>query len=366
MNRSLPTRFVHWGSPVAGGMICGFAVILLLTSVLSPERSIGRIRVFCWPMLAVGLVSLTARRVTVVDHEGCVVRRSWGALFIPLFRRTYSLSRFSQVTARPKEASSEHGSTTYVVALEGNGLRVMLRELLDREDAYRMARDMAREHGIGLWDATPGMTVERSSSALRQPLKSRLQPSTHAPGSPSAPKAGRLKLQREGESFVIQLPSPSRNPRLKFAAVVGLAAAAVGTAPFVLDAVRDGKAMGELALFFIVPMVALGVGLVLFQNRGILGALRTQEVIIVSPKELVVLQGGAAQAGPVRIPMEDLEDVIPGKSPLPPELPGLLLRGRKVSCCLGAGLDDQELKELREMILHAVASVRPPTTRSPT
>lgn len=289
-------------------------------------------------------------RWAILDRKRGVVEQGSGALFPFWVRRTPLQGAGAVVLTRTERVrSTKSGSTVttvYEVCLEGACRPVLLGSSATWEGAVQVAEVAAFFLGLPLRDRHRKSV--RAPGELDEPLAARPDGETGEPAPAAAPSAGSPPKKTflewiEGDARRFRIPRPREHKFLAIAALAFL----LWTLPV---SCFGNLLFGLLPLLFLIP-------------AWLWTAFGFSAEIEASPRGLTILTRGLVLRKTIRIPREELEDLVvetPERGGLREVLhdtfPGFLVaRSDRASARFGYGLSREALFRLRLRLLQALA-----------
>lgn len=322
---------------------------------------------------SVGAACAFGRAGVAIDRGRDQLTRWWGLAFLPLHRKTYTLSNYGLVSLSREVRTSSNSNggrssyTVYPVRLRAeHGEDVTLQEPRDRMQARRRAEQVAKFLETGMADSSKGPERVRAAGTLDMCIRDQLKDSP--PESPAQPRLRVGSYGREGRTAVIEAPGPNffsaggimgivvLFPALMFSGFVAMMMLPGAKPPFTYF----------MLAFCAFPIVFSASPLLLAWRRSAI-----RERITVTPDAIEIQRSGPFAGGTTRIPFEQLEEVETpmftgaaaqrlGFAAALLKAGGVMLQTDDELVSVGAGLDPEAQDWLANLIRYVAVHGRPP------
>ena len=322
----------------------------------------GNLAILVSVLVLLGAIFTCARSGVIVDRLQRTVTTWWG-LLVPFHETVHPFSQSHYVTLSREERSAGRSSyEVFPVRLEGAGTdAIMLHEPGDYDKARRLAEEIAKFLHLGIRDRSSGAEVAREAGALDQSIRQKAKRLGLTSRMPQQPPGARSSVSFAGSppTATIDIPPVTHWAWFVLAGLMtaGLSAVFIEFDPKLTE---DPPDMAHLFFTFLVLLCLIPPAMLVIAHR--MGAVH-HERLLVSPDELVLTRRGIFGTNTIRLQADGIEEVEIArdtKSKFGGATAGrVAIRSDLGSLELGAMRSEEELKWLRDVLVHVLTSASP-------
>jgi hypothetical protein len=358
------TRAIRWCLFAGLALLAvGLAILLAYLGAstpaawATPRNTALVVGAFVFP----GALLACVRAGVVIDRRQRSVTSWWGLLF-PLHTTEHLFTEAHFVSlSREERNAGDQAYDVFPVRLEGPGSdAITIHEPRDYDSARRLTEEIAKFAELGMRDRSSGREVRREAGTLDQSLQQRLGRARGATPLPAPPPQARAIFNYGGGAApsTIEIPPVGRSARW-FALIIFIAAFVTLFTELGMD--QENMRIGPRAVLAFLGILAFLLPLPL---RSAL----LRERLVVSPHELSFSRRDIFGTKTTRLSGDEIEEVevieakrgfYGGYAAIGGGTLRVAIRSDRASIEAGAALSDpEEIKWLREVLVHVLASRR--------